>query len=444
MTDTAPVLLPPNQFPHFYRGGDRIGALRGGPGGPMRPEEWLGSTVTRFGEAQSGLSLLPDGRLLRDAVAADPLAWLGPEHLAAYGDSTELLVKLLDPDQRLPVHFHPDKAFARRHLALDHGKTEAWIVLEAPEGAGVGLGFSAPMTKAQVLDLVQRRDSATLLASLHRRAVRAGETVLVPAGVPHAIDAGVLVLELQEPTDLSALLEWDGFAVDGERDGHLGLGFPTVLDALRLDPLSPDEREDLVRDIGLSGGEVRSLLTGRADGYFRAELLPGSGAVVAGFAVCLVLAGAGQVQHGGRRHARRGSRRGVRGPVVRRSLAGARGGRRRVPGAEARGCGGCPVTRVLVGVDIGTTRVKAVATDLDLRVLGEHTVATPWRHHGANAEVDPAALAARDGRRGRRRRPRGGRAGAGRRHHRHGRDGRAARRPRRPARAGAGLARPAR
>ena len=51
------------------------------------------------------------------------------------------------------------------------------------------------------------------------------------------------------------------------------------------------------------------------------------------------------------------------------------------------------MTRVLVGVDIGTTRVKAVATDLDLRVLGEHTVATPWRHHGANAEVDPAALA---------------------------------------------------
>jgi sugar (pentulose or hexulose) kinase len=51
------------------------------------------------------------------------------------------------------------------------------------------------------------------------------------------------------------------------------------------------------------------------------------------------------------------------------------------------------VTRVLVGVDIGTTRVKAVATDIDLRLLGEHAVATPWRHHGPNAEVDPVALA---------------------------------------------------
>lgn len=49
---------------------------------------------------------------------------------------------------------------------------------------------------------------------------------------------------------------------------------------------------------------------------------------------------------------------------------------------------------VLIGVDIGTTRVKAVATDLGLQVLGEHAVVTPWRHHGAQAEVDPRALAA--------------------------------------------------
>lgn len=295
MTGLPPLSLPPNQFPHFYRGGSRIGALRGGPGGPMRPEEWIGSTVTRFGERESGLSRLPDGRLLRDAVDADPQGWLGDEHLAAFGTSTELLVKLLDPDQRLPVHFHPDKAFARHHLALDHGKTEAWIVLDAPPGAGVGLGFSTRMSKDDVLDLVRLRDASTLLGSLHRMEVRPGDTVLVPAGVPHAIDAGVFVLELQEPTDLSALLEWDGFAVDGEQDGHLGLGFPLVLDALRLDPLTDGQRRELVRSSGLSGGEARQLLAPRADGYFRADLLPAAGSVPAGFAVGLVLSGSGSV-----------------------------------------------------------------------------------------------------------------------------------------------------
>ena len=73
----TPVILPSNQFDHFYRGGNRIGVLRNGPGGPMRPEEWIGATTTRFGEKEMGLSLLPDGEFLRDAIAREPELWLG-------------------------------------------------------------------------------------------------------------------------------------------------------------------------------------------------------------------------------------------------------------------------------------------------------------------------------------------------------------------------------
>jgi len=49
---------------------------------------------------------------------------------------------------------------------------------------------------------------------------------------------------------------------------------------------------------------------------------------------------------------------------------------------------------LLVGVDVGTTRVKAVAVDVERRVLGDHAVPTPWRHEGARADVYPVALAA--------------------------------------------------
>jgi sugar (pentulose or hexulose) kinase len=52
-----------------------------------------------------------------------------------------------------------------------------------------------------------------------------------------------------------------------------------------------------------------------------------------------------------------------------------------------------PSPGVLVGIDVGTTRVKAVATDTDLRVLGHHEVPTPWLHKGATAEVEPTDLA---------------------------------------------------
>ena len=290
-----PSKLPSNQFDHFYRGGNRIGALRHGPGGPMRPEEWIGSITTRFGEAEQGLSKLPDGTFLKDAIAANPVSWLGQAHIDSFGLSIEVLVKLLDPDQRLPVHFHPNKAFAKQHLGLDHGKTEAWIILEAPVGSGVGLGFKETQNKEDLLKLVRDQDSQALLASLRRSEVSVGDAILVPAGVAHAIDSGIFVLELQEPTDLSALLEWEGFAVDGIKDGHLGLGFETVTDALMLDPLGDSEFNSLVLRNSLSGGALRSILPLKADGYFRAHLAPGIGDFESGFAIGLVLDGAGEI-----------------------------------------------------------------------------------------------------------------------------------------------------
>lgn len=292
-----PQKLPSNQFDHFYKGGYRIGALRNGPGGPMRPEEWIGSMTTRFGEKSMGLSVLSDGTVFRDSVIENPEKWLGPDHFNSFGASTELLMKLLDPDQRLPVHYHPNKAFAKKHLSLNHGKTEAWIILEAPDGAEVGLGFQEKKTKSEVRSMVDALDSKGLIASLTKHKVRAGDTVFVPAGTPHAIGEGIFVLELQEPTDLSALLEWTDFAVDGIKDGHLGLGFDLVLDSLSYDPISADEAKKLVVHDRLFTASDASVFTDVADPYFRADFLTGnSSRVEAGFSILLVLTGTGSIK----------------------------------------------------------------------------------------------------------------------------------------------------
>jgi mannose-6-phosphate isomerase len=295
----GPQLLPPNQIEHFYRGGDRITALRGGPGGLYRPEEWIASVTTMAGQSALGLSRLSDGTLLRDAIAADPAGWLGQAHVDAYGASTELLVKLLDAGERLPVHVHPDREFAHRHLRLAHGKTEAWIVLEADEGARVRLGFAEPMRAADVRAMADAQDAETLVGALRSRPVRPGDAVLVPAGLPHCIDAGLLVLELQEPTDLSILLEWAGFAIDGPREGHLGLGFDLAYQALRLDALAEAELDRLVVGADqVKGADLASLMPAAADPYFRAHQLrstQASGPVEAGYAVVLVTGGTGHL-----------------------------------------------------------------------------------------------------------------------------------------------------
>jgi mannose-6-phosphate isomerase len=294
----VPVLLPNNQFDHFYLGGERIAALRGGPGGPRRPEEWIASATTRAGEAPQGLSRLPDGSLLRDRVAADPVDWLGAEHVARYGsENVELLVKLIDAGQRLPVHVHPTRAWAREHLGLAHGKTEAWVVVDAEPGAVVGLGLRTPMSHDDLLALVQAHDSAALVDAVHSRLVRPGDGVFVPAGTAHFIGEGVLVVEVQEPTDLSILLEWEGFAVDGDAEGHLGVGFPTAVTAIDTRVWSESDVDACVRALPSDAAGLVPALVPDAEPYFRADwLTPGTQiALPAGFAVVVVLEGDGRI-----------------------------------------------------------------------------------------------------------------------------------------------------
>ena len=289
-----PSKLPSNQFDHFYKGGNRIGKLRNGPGGPMRPEEWIASTTTRFGEAVNGLSKLENGQLLRDVIESDPINWLGEKHIARFGSSIEILVKLLDPDQRLPVHYHPNISFAKENLHINHGKTEAWLILDAPAGAKVGIGFKEVMSKADVAAMVANHDSNGLLKSLVFKEVKAGDAIFVPAGVVHAIESGIFVLELQEPTDLSILLEWDGFAVDGDKDGHLNLGFDTALDALRLTPLNMDEEKEIITKFDIGGQRSGGIFNSIANPFFRADYLTqGHSKVESGFGIFLALSGEG-------------------------------------------------------------------------------------------------------------------------------------------------------
>ena len=283
-----PLTLPPNVLRHFYAGGERIAALRGTAPQDHTPEEWIGAVNTTF-DGSRGLSALPDGTLVRDAIEADPEAFLGADHVARFGADPALLVKLLDAGQRLPVHFHPGREFAARELGLAHGKTEAWLIVEADPGASVWVGFSREVGLDEVRGWMAAQDSAAMLAVMHELPVAAGDAIFVPAGTPHAIGAGILMVEVQEPTDLSVLLEWDGFELT-EDDGHLGLGWDTALQA--LDRSGWDEgRVGALRGPGAG----HSLLPAAADAWFRAERVRGGDELDAGFSILVGLEGSGDL-----------------------------------------------------------------------------------------------------------------------------------------------------
>ena len=151
--------LAPTRVHRFYTGGALIDRLRGEPESDTSfPEDWLGSVTPASNpgrdDPEEGLSRLADGRLLRDVIEADREHWLGG------ADSTGLLVKLLDAAERLPVHAHPDRAFARRHLDSQFGKTEAWIVLDMRgDESEVWVGLSRAVDRGRTAPGSRRRTS---------------------------------------------------------------------------------------------------------------------------------------------------------------------------------------------------------------------------------------------------------------------------------------------
>ena len=262
-----PIRLGPNPIHRFYRGGAAIARFRDVPlDDDHAPEDWVGSTTTVFGEEQTGLSVLEDGSLLRDAVAADPEAFLGPEHVARYGADTMLLVKLLDAGERLPVHYHPADSFARRN-GFAHGKTEAWLIVEATPAARVWFGFRDDVDVEALRGWLD--DPHTLLHALNEVPVSSGDLIFVPAGVPHAIGEGILMVELQQPSDLSVLLEWSDFSLEGS-------------EALAIDPT-------------LESVELAAFRAAEPSDRFFSVKRVGPGTLEPGFSILVVLDGRGWI-----------------------------------------------------------------------------------------------------------------------------------------------------
>jgi mannose-6-phosphate isomerase len=291
VNDWRPVKLVANQPPRFYRGGSAIAALRGTPTVEHGPEDWVASCTTLYGEVSAGLSTLPDGKWLRDAIRADPEPWLGPDA----GTEPALLVKLLDAGQRLPVHCHPSNDFAEQHLSSHYGKTEAWIVV-GTSGAEpiVHIGFQEDQDEGTVADWVARQDTDAMLGALNATTVSAGDTVFVPAGVPHAIGAGVFIVELQQPTDLSVMLEWTGF-MDSAEGGHLGIGYAAALGC--VDRSGWKQRLSSIVHRSHQIGQVHDLFGVLAKDFFRAQRLSirSSARFEPGYAVLVGLDGAAEL-----------------------------------------------------------------------------------------------------------------------------------------------------
>lgn len=284
---------------HFYRGGDRLAEFRGGTGDDDHsPEEWLGSTVKRHGKDSAGVTVL-GGRRLDDLVAESPTDWLGADASGDASTGAPVLVKLLDAGERLPVHVHPDAEFAREHFNADRGKAEAWLILQTPSGGGeVKLGFKQVVPANLLREWVVEQRIDPMLGAMATVTVHVGDTIFVPPGVPHVIGEGIFMVEVQEPSDLSILLEWVGFATVDPVMALMGLDIDTALEAVRRTPVSAAEVEHWVTRAADDHQRVNALLPLEADRFFQLTLLSSSYrgcSEVTGFRVLVMTSGEGSL-----------------------------------------------------------------------------------------------------------------------------------------------------
>ena len=208
-------------YKDYLWGGDRI-ARRYGRAGTSATcaESW------EIADRPDGMSVVVNGPLagasLRTLVQEFGARLLGT---AVPSPVFPLLIKIIDPRQRLSLQVHPNEKAAR--ATGGEPKTEMWFVLEADPDARVFTGLKPGTTADLFQKALSNRRLEEILQSV---ALAAGDAVFIPAGRVHAVDAGSLLLEIQQNSNtVYRVHDWDRTGPDGKpRELHLAQALKSI------------------------------------------------------------------------------------------------------------------------------------------------------------------------------------------------------------------------
>lgn len=224
-------------------GGRRLGGLgRELPDGVLIGESWDVADLP-----PGATSLANPVSVVRDGPAAgltltELVAQRGDELFGEGGVPEDgrfpLLVKHLDAAQHLSVQVHPTAQMVT--LASGYAlKTESWVVIAADEGASLMLGVRQGTTLDDFRAAAGSPDIVSLLR--HVPAV-VGAVHHLPAGLVHALGAGVVVAEVQTPSDTTfRLYDWTDEYGRAPRSLHVdeAVGAAASAWSTNLDPPAP-------------------------------------------------------------------------------------------------------------------------------------------------------------------------------------------------------------
>ena len=178
-------------------------------------ESWEVADVDHGRSAIEGGPL--DGLSLREAMER-----CGEELLpgAPRGEEFPLLVKFLDAQDDISIQVHPDAQVCEELYPAERSKNETWLIVDVEPGGGVLHG----VREGVELDEIRERISdGSIMEVMRRIDVRPGDVIHLPAGTLHALLRGVMLLEVQEPSDSTfRVYDHDRLGQDGRpRDLHI-------------------------------------------------------------------------------------------------------------------------------------------------------------------------------------------------------------------------------
>ena len=141
------------------------------------------------------------------------------------------MVKYIDTIQNLSIQVHPHDEYAMK-VENHRGKTECWVVVEAEEKSGVYLGLKRGVQKTDLIHSLEKQDDISLLLNFFP--VTKGTFIFIPAGTIHAIGKGILLVEIQQRSQITYRI-WDWNRVDNKTEKR-PLHIEKAMDVINFSP----------------------------------------------------------------------------------------------------------------------------------------------------------------------------------------------------------------
>lgn len=244
---------------------------------------------------KNGISVIENGQFagmtLTELIKHDSVNILG-RRFPLDCKEIPLLIKLIDANDNLSVQVHCEDNYAAVYEG-GLGKNEMWYIMDVKPEAKLVAGLKAGVTKEEFEKAIKENRIEECLQNIE---VKPGDVINIPAGLVHAIGAGIVIAEIQQCSDITYRV-FDYNRVDKTGSSRT-LHIDKALDVIKFDVNSKNIKREGI-NIKLNDNCSKTIFL--ANSYFACERYNINGSIVQNcdgskFCVYICIEGQGNIE----------------------------------------------------------------------------------------------------------------------------------------------------